>query len=209
MTSKPGNINWSSAWADKTFRGKILTSLFLLILTAVLSPAFFNYVEVRNGFQLNDVLLNILPAHDFSIPVFAIIWFLFLLTIIRSIRSPQFFLVFIIGYLLLNVSRFITITLVPLNPPAGIIELKDPLTNLFYGNHFVSKDLFYSGHTATLLLMSFCFSNKWDKVFGVVASVTVAVLLLIQHVHYSIDIIAAPVFAVIIYWLAKKIAATN
>ena len=206
MYGKKNYTNWPLAWADKTFKSRVLISLLLLILIAFLSPLFFNYIEARNGNQLNDILLKSLPAHDFSIPVFIFIWLMFLLIIIRSIQSPKIFLVFIIGYALLNASRFITIFLVPLNPPAGIIELADPLTNVLYGNHFISKDLFYSGHTATLLLMSFCFTKKRDKVFGFAASIIAGVLLLMQHVHYSIDIIAAPFFATIIYWLAKKMA---
>lgn len=198
-------IGWNAAWKDGLFRQKAIITLFLLIMVVIFAPAFFNFIEKRNGPQLNDPVLNILPAFNVSVPIFTIIWFMFLLAIIRSIQSPDFFLVFIIGYLLICLSRFITITLIPLNPPAGMIELADPLTNLFYGNLYISKDLFYSGHTSTLLLMAFCFRKRGDKILGVIASLIVAILLLVQHVHYTIDIIASPFFSGIIFRFAKKI----
>ena len=91
------------------------------------------------------------------------------------------------------------IGLISLNPPAGLIPLADPLTNLFYGLHYITHDLFFSGHTATVCLIFFCLKAEWTSDFTGFASVLLGFLLLIQHVHYTIDILAAPVFTYAVY----------
>ena len=96
--------------------------------------------------------------------------------------------------------------LVPLNPPQGLIPLIDPLSNIFYGGSFITKDLFYSGHTATQFLMFLCLKKRTDKILTAISTISVAILVLMQHVHYSIDIIAAPLFAYICFIAGRSIA---
>jgi len=91
-----------------------------------------------------------------------------------------------------------------LNPPAGLIPLIDPLSNPFYGKGFVTKDLFFSGHTSTLFVMYLCFDQKIDKYFSLVTSTIVGILVLVQHVHYTIDVLAAPIFAFFALKITKK-----
>jgi membrane-associated phospholipid phosphatase len=86
----------------------------------------------------------------------------------------------------------LTIWLIPLDPPSLLVEL---------------KDLFYSGHTATIFLLAFCLQQKTDKVLAFFAGSIIGVLLLIQHVHYSVDILFAPLFAFLCYYTGKKIIA--
>jgi len=121
-------------------------------------------------------------------------------------QSPIVIAVFMVLYFL-SLSRIITIGLVPLNPPRGLIPLIDPLTNIFYGGTFISKDLFYSGHTATLLLMSCCLPKKVEKSIAFIAAQCVAVMVLIQHIHYSIDVLAAFPFTYLVFISGKKLVA--
>jgi membrane-associated phospholipid phosphatase len=127
----------------------------------------------------------------------------------RSLQQPIVFQATLYSYLLLTITRLLCIALVPLNPPLGLIPLADPLANIIYGEHFITKDLFYSGHTATLFLLFFCLERKSDKGILLLASVAVGVLVLVQHVHYSIDVLMAPLFAWICYYAGKKIAYSN
>jgi hypothetical protein len=137
--------------------------------------------------------------------IFPLIYATVGLGIYRFVQSPPLFLLFLWGCLFFSLSRIITITLVPLNPPHGLVPLVDPVLVAFYRHNQITKDLFYSGHTGSVFLIYLILRNKWEKVFALTATVLVAVLLLIQHIHYTIDVVFAPVFVYITFILAKKI----
>jgi PAP2 superfamily C-terminal len=200
---KKYKMNWAEAIKSNKYKQKLIIALLILVPTLISLPFFFNYVENREGVVLNDVILNILSSVNLSIPIFAIIWALSVLAIVRAIQNPLFFLTFVVAFTLLTLSRIISIYIVALNPPIGIIELKDPLSNFFYGNKFITKDLFYSGHTATMFLMYCSFTKKTDKLLALFATLIVGIMVLLQHVHYTIDVLAAPIFTYFIYRVAK------
>jgi hypothetical protein len=128
-----------------------------------------------------------------------------LLTIVRCVQEPQIFLLFLWGFIILSLSRMISIIALPLNPPNELIELIDPISNSFYGSKFITKDLFYSGHTATQFLMFLCLQKKGDKLVTFISTIAIGVLVLIQHVHYTIDVIAAPFFTYVVFIITKRI----
>ena len=202
-TSSP---TWRQAWQQPAFRFRLVAGLFLLVVLLGLLPAFFAHIEKREGMVLHDWLLLRLPAVNVSILVFIVIWGSVGFGTWRALQQPLVFQALLWSYLLLIVTRLLTIVLVPLNPPVGLIALADPLANIIYGEHFITKDLFYSGHTATLFLLFFCLERKIDKAILLLASIAVGVLVLVQHVHYSIDVLMAPVFAWLCYYAGKKIA---
>lgn len=199
---------WLLAIKEVSFRTKLIVGIVSLLIVVSLLPFFFQYIEHRDGYELNDVLLNAIPPADVSIPVFTAIWSMVLLFIIRSISNPGLFILYLYGFLFLCCCRIITITLVPLNAPVGLISLQDPLSNFFYGTKdFITRDLFFSGHAATLCLFAFCFRRKWDKILAWTCTAAVAALVIVQHVHYSIDVMAAPLFTFLCYLLARKVVA--
>jgi hypothetical protein len=193
-------MNWKEAWHN--YKTAFIFGFLSLTVILFFFPYFFAFVEKRNGIVLHDPFLTILPSYDASLPIFAIIWLMTLFILVRCIQSPGICLIFLWSYILLCLSRILLIYLIPLTPPVGLIELKDPVTNIFYGGKFISKDLFYSGHTATQFLIFLCLIKKRDKQFALFATIIIGMLVLIQHVHYTIDVIAAPVFAFLVYRLA-------
>ncbi|HEY0244869.1 MAG TPA: phosphatase PAP2-related protein [Mucilaginibacter sp.] len=178
----------------KTWLGFISICILLSML-----PAFFMVIEKRQGILLHDFILNALPAHNVSSAIFLLIWGMGLLMFYRAIQNPALFPVYIWAYLFVCLCRVIAITIVPLAPPLGLIPLKDPLTGIFYGERIITKDLFYSGHTATLFLIFLALERKWDKIIALIALILLIVLLLIQHVHYTIDIIGALIIVFLLY----------
>lgn len=196
---------WQIAWESRPFRRQTISGSIALVTIFSLFPFFFQVIEKRSGIALNDWLLNLLPAHDFSITIFIFIYAVTLLLVIRMIQQPDIFIIMLWAYILLCIMRVATISIVALSAPKGLTELTDPIGNLFYGRSFVTKDLFYSGHTSSLFLIFLCFNKKTDKAFAFTATLVVGFLLLVQHVHYTIDVITAPLFAFSSYMFSKKL----
>ena len=198
-----GKVLWE-AWEDKTFRIKLI-SVGLFVVTALICLTFFfPVIERRHGVFIQDTLLTALKPMDVSLPVFFIIWTSALLMILTMIRNPVQMMLFLFSYGLITFLRMATIYSFPLEAPAGLIALKDPLSNLFYGSTFVTKDLFFSGHASTLFLIGLCQDKKWSRLYCLTGVCVLSVLLLVQHVHYTIDVIFAFPFTYICYLMGKK-----
>ena len=201
-------LSWNEAWAIRSFKIKTIVALTLVAIILFILPTFFAFIEKREGMVLQDFVLDAIPAMDVSIPTFVVIWSVVLLVFYRIYQNPSIFLVVAYGFILMCLARVLTISLLPLNPPPGLIMLKDPIANIAYGGKgiFITKDLFYSGHTGNMFLFFLCLKAKWDKIIALAASFMVGILVLIQHIHYSVDVIAAFIFTYFLYLGAKKVA---
>ncbi len=197
--------SWSNAWTSVIYKKKVLIASLLFGVVLLYYPYFFILIQRRPGLALHDPLLNFLPSLDVSPYIFLLIYLTVGLGIFRSAQSPFLFLLFLWSCLFLSLSRIITMSLVPLNPPIDLVPLSDPILKPFYGNNTITKDLFFSGHTGSVFLIYLILQNKWEKLFALVATVLVGIFLLIQHIHYTIDVIFAPLFVYIAYVLAKRV----
>lgn len=199
---------WREHWENPGFRLRFQWGLLVWILVLIAFPFFFRYIEQRQGWTPNDWLLDQLPSLDTSIPCFLVIWGMFGLFFYRALFEPKWLLLFLWGFIVLSLMRFCTIYLLPLEPPARLIPLLDPISNLFYGGKdaFITKDLFFSGHTSTQFLIFLCLPKKSDKIWALLATIAVGLMVLMQHVHYSMDVFAAPPLTYLVYLIAKRIA---
>jgi hypothetical protein len=195
---------WTSALQSPKKRDKLLLGSFFVAILLSSLPIFFNYIQKRKGVVLNDWVLARIPPHDVSIIIFTIIWGMAILTFIRALYNPVIYINYVWTLIFVNITRLLTITFIALDPPRGLIHLTDPITGVFYGHSVITRDLFFSGHTSTLVLMFLCLEKRNDKIVGFIAIITVMVLLLVQHIHYTIDVVAAPAFVYGIFLLTRK-----
>lgn len=201
------NEQWRPYWRNKLFRNKLALGILTLVLLVAFLPYYFAFIEARKGIQLNDIVLNYIDSANVSVPTFIIIWSLSLWYLYKSAKDPALILLILWGLNVLFITRIISIYLVPLDPPTDLVELIDPITNRFYGAKFITKDLFFSGHTATLVCLSLCLRKRRDQLIVLSGAIIVGILVLVQHVHYTIDVIAAFVFPYFIIKIAKRIIA--
>ena len=201
-------LAWRDAWSNRQFRVKFISGSIIFCAILLFFPTFFNMIEHRHGPLLNDWLLNALPSVDVSLPTFIIIWSMTAWLLSRCTQSPKLSLQFLCSIILLFSLRMIAIMLLPLDPPPGIIPLKDPVSSLVYGgtNVFITKDLFFSGHTSVQFLIFLSLNNKAEKRIALLATLSVAGLLLLQHVHYAIDVLCAIPVTYLVYLWGRKIS---
>ena len=201
-------LTWKNAWTIYSFRRKFFIAILLTAIMLFIFPVFFQHIEKRQGYILNDWLLHFLTPINVSPVIFMIIFLLALLGIYRSISQPWLILTFLNSFVILSIARLFSISLVPLNPPHGLIPLADPISKAVYQNGFITKDLFFSGHTSTQFLLFLCLNKRVDKALTLVGTIIIALLVLIQHIHYTIDVVAAPIMAYLSFvggkWACEK-----
>ncbi|MCB0549489.1 MAG: hypothetical protein KDD19_18085, partial [Phaeodactylibacter sp.] len=86
----------------------------------------------------------------------------------------------------------------------GLIPMPDPWTPFFAGAQALTRDLFFSGHTSTAFLVFLSLTGKGEKAVALAIVAVIALLLLFQHIHYTIDVVAAIPFAYLCYRISKK-----
>lgn len=183
----------TSGW-DRRQALRLLVSAVVLVVVLMGYIRFLAWNETRSGARLADPVLALIAPADLSTPVFALIYGSMLLAIVAVARDPARLILLVRAYALLMLVRIAAMYLVPLSPPDGMISLVDPLAGLGPGSQ-LRQDLFFSGHTATLFLLTLTAARRSLRWIFAAATAGVAVMVLVQHCHYAIDVFAAPFFA--------------
>lgn len=198
-------MNWKEFLKEKRNRFELVITLFLLAVVLTSLANFLNYVEARKGVLLPDPLLNLFNPIDLTWLTFALIYVSLIVAIATLSRNPKRLLFAVQLYTLMVAVRILAMYLLPLQPPEKMIILNDPLVEFFGTGQTLTKDLFFSGHTATLLILFLVSEKKIIKTVFLISTITVAIAVLLQHVHYSIDVLAAVFFTYACYRFLQTI----
>ena len=194
---------WGVAWKRVAFRRSLLGALLLLGALASVLPDFFDFIAAKPGGLPPDPLIAHWGPVDLSVPIFSVLYATIVLAVVTVANSPHRLLRGLFAYAVLLVLRMISMSVFTLEPPLDAVPLLDPVTGPFYpGNAPFLKDLFFSGHTATLALLALLADRTWMRVLAWCATVAVGCMVVAQHVHWTVDVLAAPLAA----WAAWTIA---
>lgn len=194
---------WSKANSEKYFRYDFLFSLIFLIVTMLIFSQFSQFVEMRTGVQFVDPILNKLVARDLTWPIFSLIYGAILFAIGILLYHPHRLILLFKAYSLMVLIRIVMMYLLPLNTPIGMIFLQDPFVSLFVTGKTLTKDLFFSGHTATMFLLFLVVPKKYKTVFFLI-TLLVAIGVIFQKVHYAIDVVVAPFVSFVAYTFTNR-----
>jgi len=117
------------------------------------------------------------------------LWFFFLLLFVINILEPRHIPFVLKASALFIVIRSFFLILTHVGPPIGVLPLNP--ADLFF-KLSSGDDLFFSSHTGFPLLMALIFwDEKYLRYFFILTTIAGAVVVLLGHLHYSIDVFAA------------------
>lgn len=187
--------NWKSQLKDSKFRLALYISTITIALVLTVVTSFLQIIENRDGVVIHDPFLNILSPINLTWFTFALIYGGVIIAVIYLINNPKLLVLTFFTYSVLVLSRIFAMYFLPLNPPTDMIALKDPFVEFFGGGKTLTKDLFFSGHTSLMFMLFLIIKEKKLKRMFFYSTFLVGFSVLLQHVHYTIDVIVAPVFA--------------
>ncbi len=188
-------LNWKKFFKNKKNKVEFLLTIVLLAVVLISFSQFLLFVEDRTGAILSDPILNLFSPIDLTWLIFALIYLSLLLAIVELVKEPERFLLALQCYGLMVILRFIAMYLMPLEAPSTLLPLNDPFVQLFGEGNILEKDLFFSGHTATLFLLFLMIKKRNLKIIFLIFTLIVGISVILQHVHYTIDVFVAPFFA--------------
>lgn len=180
-------------------------SLGFLVFVFTFFSYFIEVIESRPGVILHDPFLKMIEPRDLTWFIFFLIYLCIALCVASVRKDPYHLTLGLKAYGIMLLFRMLTLWLTPLDPPPQMILLIDPVVEIIgTGGRTLTRDLFFSGHTSTLFLLFLAVPNKRLKYFCLLSCFIVASCVLHQHVHYVIDVLAAPFFALGAFTIAKN-----
>lgn len=197
MTESRGTLiqGWRTAWSVPFVVEGIL-SIFVMVGVLVFLAHFLDSVEMRAGFAFADPVLVWFDAVDVTWLTFTLIYGALAGTVGALLWEPKRLWQGLQAYSCLLLWRALAMWMLPLDPPVGMILLKDPVIEFFGSNGVtLTRDLFFSGHTSTMFLLTLVMPRPRLRPWMFLATAGVAACVLLQKVHYTIDVLCAPFFA--------------
>jgi hypothetical protein len=186
-------FNYTNFWT-KEHRRSLFVGLFILAVAIIFQFYSSAYVNKISSNSVADFLLNLLPVVNLNWIIIEGAFLAILFTVILILAKPQYLLFTIkaVGIFIATRAVFIAATHIGIYPGQINPDTTGVFDNLYTGLG-LQAGFFFSGHTGLPLLMSVIFWDEkvWRYVYmimGLVFGVTV----LFAHVHYTIDVLAAP-----------------
>jgi hypothetical protein len=195
---------WTPGHRRSLYLGLLLVALALIIQV---SAGQYSSRHALTAPAVSDLFLDNLPVvnMDFLIVFGAIA--LWVLACGLMVFKPRYLLfgVKAIGLYIIFRAFFISLTHVGLYPTAMSPDSGD-FGFSFYRLTTYEGNLFFSGHTGFPFLMMLVFwgSPSWRRFF-LAATIVFAAAVLLAHVHYSIDVFAAPFIVYGVFVICSKL----
>lgn len=193
--------NWSELFQQrKSFYFFVFNFLMSLSIYMILVELLKLNSE-SNGVVIRDPIQHFFVPRDFSTPIFLITYSCVFSFVLYIIQYPRILHKGFHSFTFVFILRFLAIILMPLKPPADMILLVDRFVWGMTGGCVITNDLFFSGHVSDICIFIFLTAYKPLKYMLIVAVIVVAFLLVWQKVHYSMDVLCAPIFAFFAHYL--------
>ena len=188
--------------------GSFITGLAFMSISFVVSHYAFVYAHAYSmratSTYVGDILLDNLPVVNLNFIIVEGALFAIAAAIIFVLLQPRYilFTIKMVALFIITRALFMSLTHVGIYP--GHIDPGLGLFDNIYLYFNFQTGLFFSGHTCAPILFALLFwEQKMVRYSCLAIAVIFGVSVLFAHVHYSIDVFAAPFMAYGIFNMAK------
>jgi hypothetical protein len=187
---------WKNVRSDRQLLLRFAVVATGLAVALVAYTHFLTRVEQRQGVAFLDPLHVLFTPVDLTWVTFSMVYGAVLGASVLVMREPLALLWAMQAYTMHTLLRMMMMWALPLDPPITTIPLIDPVVSaVTSGGAPLTRDLFYSGHVGTLVVLSVVVPEQWARRTLLVLAALVGVAVLLQHVHYTVDVLVAPIVA--------------
>ncbi len=196
-------VFWTRERKRSLYEGIALLAIAIII--QIFAGQYSSRVSIGAN-SVHDILLDNLPVVNLDFMIVGGAIALWVLAWWLLVTRPRYLVFGMKAIALLIISRAFFFSLTHIGAPAtGAPPGPSNLGWGFYKLVTFQGNFFYSGHTAFPILMALIF---WDddfwRPFFVVMAFLLGASVLLAHVHYSIDVFAAPFIVYGVYKIAER-----
>ena len=183
------------------YYASLLEAIILFVISVIATHFASRYAEINASNYVEDIILSNTRVYDFEF-IFvqgAIMLTLFVVVLCLRFRKAAPFLIKAVS--LFIIIRAVFVSLTHIGPYPLKLELESGLLNFITSGN----DLFFSGHTGLPFLIALIFwQHLYIRIVFLSSSVIFGIIVLLSHLHYSIDVFAAFFITYTIYHIAIK-----
>ncbi len=185
---------------ERTYVRTLVAAVLFLLSSALISYYAGTYATERASSSVTDIILSNTHVYDvdliFLYGGLALFTGIIVMAISKPSRAP--FVLKSVALFYIIRSAFITVTHIGPFPDHAIVNSTNFTRFFNFGG-----DLFFSGHTGLPFLIALIFwEKKHLRYFFLALSVFFGTVVLLGHLHYSIDVLSAYFITFSIYHLA-------
>jgi membrane-associated phospholipid phosphatase len=184
------------------YYASLLEALLLFVASVYITHIASKYAEINAGNHVEDIILSNTLVYDFEVLFVhgAIMLTLFVVALCVKFREVAPFLLKSVSFFIIVRAMFVSLT--HIGPYPTKLDLESRLLDFITSGN----DLFFSGHTGLPFLIALIFWNHlYVRTLFLAASVVFGVIVLLSHLHYSIDVFAAFFITYSIYHIAIRL----
>ena len=198
--------HWKVLLSDHAFKVSFYTGVILLTLGYLIDYVAAIYKDSQTYISVGDLLLDHIPTINVGfLFTWGMLGFTLLIFLYPLLFKPELVPFTIKCYAALLYVRSFCILLTNVGPPHGFFFDTFQLGRNVIDDMTFRNDLFFSGHTAFPFLAFLIFKDHWIKWVFLAGSIIEGATVLLMHVHYSIDVVAAFFISYGTYAICKRI----
>jgi hypothetical protein len=194
---------YKTQFAKPGFALSVFFAICIFSISTVINYVAGTYATGAASNSVTDIVLSNIRTFDVdSLFVYGSMFFVALITVILLIHPKRIpFTLYSLALFIVTRSVFIVLTHIAPYPSQAVLDLGTVASKFIFGG-----DLFFSGHTGMPFLLALIF---WDERFlrylFLTISMCFAAIVLLGHLHYSIDVLSAFFITYTIFHISEVI----